>query len=113
LIAVEKCDVNRPLSEKEDERIRNNFDQLAEIIDLKSGLMNYLIACNCISKRHKAAITLEKLDDFQRNEELLTILQHRSYADYLLFLDCLRHPDVNQEYVATVLTEDGGIIIII
>jgi len=80
--------------------------KLTEILDTKNGLVYELAARNCISDRHRVAIQ-SKSSPIEMNEELLEIIQRRSYEDFVIFIKCLQDVKIGQGHVASIILEEG------
>jgi len=106
-VKVHEDDVNRILSNDERKRFRRNFVVLTEKLDPDPCLVRGLVAIECISSRHQVEISA-KSSFIAKNEELLGIMQRRSYADFSRFIHYLNQPENGQMHVAQMLLEDGG-----
>ena len=103
---LELQDANeRPLSEHEDGFLRKNFEWLAINLVVNKALLRKLIDKSCVTWFHKSIVEQRNLADKERSIELLSIMQRRSFADFLKFVDCLNR--AGQKVVAEYL-ERGG-----
>jgi len=74
--------------EAEELSFQNNRFNLAELIDSKNGLLNEMLALDCINDRMLQRIETYHTDT-DRNEQLLAIVRRGSLADYNKFIQCL------------------------
>ena len=77
-----------------------------EEISLERPLLDSLVACHCISTKHKEAIENKALVNTDKIRQLLEILRRRSFSQFQLFLSCLESTD--QQHVRDVLQSPGG-----
>jgi len=77
-----------------------------ELISLKDGLLDEMMAVGCITRQQRDAVRELNLSSADRNRKLLDILSRRSVAHFDLFLTCLRRNA--QGHVANFLADGGG-----
>ena len=98
----------RLLTEREITIINDNLFCLVKLIDpYKMKFLLKLVACKCITERHKIRLLGQFNDPDERIDELLTILKRRSYKDFLNFKKCLH--DTMQNKIVGIL-EQGGVV---
>ena len=98
----------RLLTEREITIINDNLFCLVKLIDpYKMKFLLKLVACKCITERHKVRLLEQFKDPDKRIDELLTILKRRSYKDFINFKKCLH--DTMQNKIVGIL-EQGGVV---
>lgn len=85
--------------------IDTNCGSFKDVIDIRGGLVDELLARKVISPRQKQLIC-SKATDSEMNEAFLDILRRGSIRDYENAIQCLR--DSYQDHIAEILREGGG-----
>lgn len=94
-----------PLEETQIMIIDTNCGSLKDVIDIKGGLVDHLLAHKVISHRQKQLICCKPTES-ERNEVFLDILRRGSMGHYNNTIQCLRLS--NQDHIADILHEGGG-----
>jgi len=84
---------NRLLTDEELEKLRVLEPVLVDMMD--TSVVNALLKTVCISAGHVQAI-MKQTSDRDKNEELLNIMKHRSFAPYKQFIQCLHETHQTQ-----------------
>ena len=97
-------DDERPLRKEEISKLRVLRPFLVDNICM-NGLLDHLQATGCISQRHFDGIT-QQARDHKKIQEMLDILERRSYEHLNMFVSCLK--STAQEQIACEIERTGG-----
>lgn len=95
-----------PLSEEIKTRITLRLPVLIDNLNVVNGLLNDLLASNCITRRQNEFIKAGSTDS-DKNRCLLDILMKSSQTDFDKFIECLVKD--NQWHVRRLLLDDGAV----
>ena len=74
-------------------------------VDLNTGLLDLLVARDCISPEQKEFVE-NKSTSSERTRELLEMICRRSVAEYETFLECLA--DNKQDHIVQLIDDPAG-----
>ena len=97
---------DRPLDEERLRRLEVNCADLVDLISLKDGLLDDMMAVGCVTHQQRDAVREINVSSADRNRKLIDILTRRSVAHFNSFLACLQRN--GQAHVANFLAYDGG-----
>jgi hypothetical protein len=107
LLAPDETSNERPINEKKRLALKRKHPSLVETIDVNGGLLDTLVACNCITQRQNEYIN-SATSQSARIRSLLDILRRGSETDFNKFVKCLK--EMGQQHVCDMLSDDVTVV---